>query len=103
MRLRATTKSLEKARPTEDAPDLPTLTLYTRTGCHLCDEMKAVVQAVSRRVPLTVQEIDVASDRELEDRYGHEVPVLLVDGRKVAKYRITEERLLRLVSRSTSP
>ena len=75
------------------------LTLYSRPGCHLCDEMKAVVQRVTRAaaVPTTIEEIDISTDAGLEARYGMEIPVLLIDGRKAAKYRITEEALTRLL------
>jgi glutaredoxin-like protein DUF836 len=75
------------------------LTLYSRQGCHLCDEMKAVVQRIVRteHVPITVEEIDISTDPELEARYGLEIPVLLVDGRRVAKYRIDERALKRII------
>ena len=75
------------------------LTLYSRPGCHLCDEMKAILQRVARAAapPITIDEIDISGDLDLEARYGVEIPVLLVDGKKAAKYRITEEALLRLL------
>jgi hypothetical protein len=77
------------------------LTLYSRAGCHLCDEMKTVVQRVvsAATAPITVEEIDISTDPDLEARYGVEIPVLLVDGKKAAKYRITEEELMRLLTR----
>ena len=65
------------------------LTLYSRPGCHLCDEMKAVVARVATAVPLALEEIDISTDPALEARYGLEIPVLLVDGKKAAKYRVT--------------
>jgi thiol-disulfide isomerase/thioredoxin len=75
------------------------LTIYSRPGCHLCDEMKAVVQRVARSAatPITIVEIDISTDPDLEARYGLEIPVLLVDGRKAAKYRVTEQALTRLL------
>jgi len=75
------------------------LTIYSRPGCHLCDEMKSIVRRVARSVtgPITIEEIDISADPELESRYGVEIPVLLVDGKKAAKYRISEEELLRIV------
>ena len=75
------------------------LTLYSRPGCHLCDEMKAVVQRVVRAEsgPVTVEEIDISTSQDLEERYGLEIPVLLIDGKKVAKYRIDEDALRRIV------
>ena len=76
------------------------LTIYTRPGCHLCDAMKAVVaRAVNgSALPISVSEIDISTDRELEARYGLEIPVLMVDGKKVAKYRIRDAELERIVA-----
>jgi glutaredoxin len=74
------------------------LTLYTRPGCHLCQEMKAAIARVSQDVPLTLDEVDISTDAELEARYGVEIPVLMADGQKVAKYRITEEELRRVLA-----
>ena len=74
------------------------LTLYSRPGCHLCDEMKAVVNRVSASVPLALEEIDISGNAELEHSYGVEIPVLLVDGKKVAKYRIGEDELLKALT-----
>ena len=73
------------------------LTIYSRPGCHLCDEMKAVVQRAARSAPLTVEEIDISLDAELDERYGLEIHVLMVNGKKAAKYRITEEALARIL------
>jgi len=76
------------------------LTLYSRPGCHLCDDMKAVVERVARTstpVP-TIEVIDISSDPELEALYGLEIPVLLVNGKKAAKYRVTEEGLRRMLT-----
>ena len=75
------------------------LTLYSRPGCHLCEEMKAIVRrtAAASSTPITVDEIDISADPALEERYGLEIPVLLVDGKKAAKYRIAEEALRRML------
>ncbi len=82
-----------------DAGFVIALTIYSRPGCHLCEEMKAIVERVARRIQVTVEEIDVSGSPALEERYGSEIPVLLVDGKKAAKYRVTEEELLRLLRR----
>ena len=76
------------------------LTIYSRPGCHLCDEMKAIVRRVAdaEKPPLAVEEIDISTDADLEARYGLEIPVLLVDGRKVAKYRVTEADVRRMLA-----
>ncbi len=64
------------------------VTLYGRRDCHLCHDMRAVVDAVARRVPVVVEEVDVDEDPALRDAYGAEVPVLAVNGRKAFKYRV---------------
>jgi len=73
------------------------VTIYSRPDCHLCDEMKAVVARVARSLPLAVEHVDISGNAELEEKYGGEVPVLIVDGRKAAKYRVTEDEIRRLV------
>jgi len=73
------------------------LTIYSRPGCHLCDEMKAAVARVARTIPLALEDIDISTDPALEARYGVEIPVLMVDGKKAAKYRVTEDELLRIL------
>ena len=69
------------------------LTIYSRPGCHLCDEMKAAISAVAQQIPLSLDEIDISGDPALEALYGLEIPVLMVEGKKVAKYRIAEAEL----------
>jgi hypothetical protein len=75
------------------------LTLYSRPGCHLCDDMKAVVSRVmsAPSVPVTLTEIDISTDPALETQYGLEIPVLLLNGKKAAKYRVSEGELRRLL------
>lgn len=74
------------------------VTLYSRPGCHLCDEMKAVVARVSSSVPIALDEVDISSDKRLEELYGLEIPVLMVEGKKAAKYRVTEGELRRILA-----
>jgi glutaredoxin len=74
------------------------VTIYSRPGCHLCDEMTAAVERVGRSFSLQVAHVDVSTDPDLEARYGLEVPVLLVNGRKAAKYRVTDEKLDRILA-----
>jgi len=74
------------------------LTIYSRPGCHLCDEMKAVVRVVAQSVPLSLEEIDISTDPALEARYGLEIPVLMVEGKKAAKYRIGERELRQVLA-----
>jgi glutaredoxin len=77
---------------------MTTVTILSRPGCHLCEEMKAVVARVARRIPLAIDEVDITADPATEAEYRDQIPVLMVDGRKAAKYRVTESELLRIVA-----
>ncbi len=76
------------------------VTLYTRVACDLCDEMHAVIERVRAERPFELVVIDLDTEAPTDKRaaYDWEVPVLEIDGRKVAKYRIDEARLKRLLS-----
>jgi len=74
-----------------------TLTIYSRPGCHLCDEMEATIARVALTIPLTLEQIDISTDPDLEARFGLEIPVLLVDGKKAAKFRVSEDELVRIL------
>jgi glutaredoxin len=72
-------------------------TIYSRAGCHLCDEMKSIVELVARSVPIAIEEIDISTDVALEARYGLEIPVLEIDGKKAAKFRVSVDELRRIL------
>jgi hypothetical protein len=64
--------------------------------------MKDLVRKVARTIPLTLEDIDIYGDDELEERYGLEIPVLFVNGTRVANARIKEDALIKLLT-SASP
>jgi len=59
---------------------MPTVVLYARAGCHLCDEARAVIEAVRARSPFAFEEVDIEADDELVRDYGIRIPVVTVDG-----------------------
>lgn len=67
--------------------------LYTKDECSLCDEVKAVLEAVRREVPFELHEHDITRDAELFERYRYEIPVVHVDGHKAFKYRLDPQAL----------
>lgn len=79
------------------------LTLYSRQDCCLCDEMKSVIAEVGRKIPIEVEVIDVDDAAALREKFGGEVPVLFVDGRKAFKYRVTAQELEKRLHKSGRP
>ncbi len=76
------------------------LVLYTRPGCHLCDEMKAEIARARLGSSCALAEVDVDSDPALASRYGLSIPVLEIDGRPAFKIRCTAAKLKRKVERA---
>jgi glutaredoxin len=79
----------------------PRVTLYTRKGCCLCDEAKAVIAQARRRAVFDYEEIDIDGAPELRARYNDEVPVVAVNGAKAFKYRVDPEEFLRKLAART--
>jgi len=75
------------------------LGLYSRPGCHLCEDLRALCERLGSEFPLQLTEVNVDADPALAARYGAEVPVLFIDGRKAVKFRTTETALRRTLRR----
>jgi glutaredoxin len=69
------------------------VTLYSRPGCHLCDNARTVVEAVCAELGESYVEISIADDPDLLRRYGEEIPVTLVDGAQHDFWRVDPARL----------
>jgi len=69
------------------------VTLYSKPGCHLCDDARAVIERVCTDLGESYVEISILDDASLMARYGEEIPVTLVDGAQHDFWRVSEERL----------
>jgi glutaredoxin len=80
------------------------LTLYSRPGCHLCEEMRREVENLLGDLPHEWDVVDVDRDPELARRYGESIPILFVNGHLFAKIRLpslsSKLRLVRAAARS---
>jgi glutaredoxin len=56
--------------------------VYSRTGCHLCDDAVQLLVERKRRYLFTLEVVDVDRDPEVAARYGNRVPVVAIDGRE---------------------
>ena len=71
----------------------PRVLLYSKPGCHLCDEARAVVEAVCTELGDQYDEVDITTSPELLARYGEEIPVTFVDGEQHDYWRVDPDRL----------
>jgi len=81
-------RRLAAAKPLE-------VTLYTRPGCHLCEEAKAVMEPLLVEFGAKLREVNIEGDVMLTERYGWDIPVVFIGSRKAAKHRIEREQFRR--------
>jgi glutaredoxin len=72
--------------------------LYTRPGCHLCEDAEAVVGRVCADVGASYDVVDISASTELMAAYGEQIPVTFVDGRQHDFWRVDEGRLRRALA-----
>jgi glutaredoxin len=70
------------------------VTFYTRRGCHLCDDALRVVEAVRRTRTFALNIVDIDADEALRIEYGHDVPVIVINGEEAFWHRVKETEFL---------
>jgi glutaredoxin len=65
---------------TSDRGSMLSVTLYSKAGCHLCDEAREHLEDLAADFPLDISEVDIRRDPELFERYRYRIPVIVVDG-----------------------
>jgi glutaredoxin len=74
-----------------------TVTLYSRPGCHLCDDAREALARVRAQAPFTLVEVDIESDDALHARYLERIPVVVLDGEELFDYFVDETALVRRI------
>ena len=71
------------------------ITLYTRPGCHLCEEARQQMAPVLAEFGAELLEVNIDADPALRDLYSNDVPVIFLGARKIAKHRVDLVQLRR--------
>jgi glutaredoxin len=78
----------------------PTLTLYSRPGCHLCDDARVALERVRARAPFALREVNIETDDSLLRRYLERIPVVALGDEELFDFFVDEaaleDRLYRL-------
>jgi len=72
----------------------PTVTFYTKAGCHLCDEAREMLEEVATEIVYDLTEVDIRSDMALFELYRYRIPVIIVGETHVVEGRIEYSDLL---------
>jgi glutaredoxin len=78
------------------------ITLYSKPGCHLCEDARAEIEKIAASTGADWIEIDITGDDDLVDEYAEMIPVILLDGRMHGYFRVEPERLRRDLQRPVS-
>jgi glutaredoxin len=68
------------------------ITIYGRTGCHLCEDALGVLQSMQAELNFEIEEILIDGNEELEKLYGEKIPVTHIDGVHHDFWRVDPER-----------
>jgi glutaredoxin len=77
------------------------VTLYTRPGCHLCEEAKAAINEARAERSFTLEEVNIDLDAALAEQFRYDLPVIFINGVKVFKHRVSARDFLRKLDRLT--
>ncbi|HEV2197552.1 MAG TPA: glutaredoxin family protein [Candidatus Acidoferrum sp.] len=77
------------------------VTLYSRPGCHLCEEAKATIAPLLREFGAVLREVNIDEDAILKERYGCDIPVLFIGAHKAAKHRVDLAQFRRQLGEAT--
>lgn len=67
--------------------------LYSKPGCHLCDDVHEVLEEVRREQPFELEVRDISKSRKLIEAYGLDIPVVTIDGVEAFRHRLTPDEL----------
>jgi glutaredoxin len=70
------------------------VTVYSKPGCHLCEDAMRALELLRAEFAFELQELDITADDDLHRTYFERIPVVTLDGREVCELRL-DERLLR--------
>lgn len=75
--------------------------VYSRPGCHLCDEAKEVIAGAGCDDEFVLEEINIETDRELLTRYRYDIPVVLINGNEAFRHRVDSRKFCELLKDQT--
>ena len=79
------------------ANSFPSVTIYSRHNCHLCEVAKEVVESARNEAEFELEVIFIDGDAELEKLYGEEVPVTMINGKRHDYFRVDRARFIEAV------
>ena len=76
----------------------PHVIIYSRPGCHLCDEAKAAILSAGCSDEIVLEEINIESDEELLRKYKYDIPVIAINGVESFIHRVSPDEFRARIS-----
>jgi glutaredoxin len=70
----------------------PLVTIYSRTGCHLCESAETIIENLKDELDFDLEIKLIDGNPDLEKLYGHEVPVIHINGEHHDFFKVDVER-----------
>jgi glutaredoxin len=77
--------------------------IYSRPGCHLCDEAKAAILSADCSDQFTLEEVNIESDEELLRKYKYDIPVVAINGVESFIHRVDPKEFETRIRRIKNP
>ena len=75
------------------------VSIYSRSNCHLCEVALAVLEEIRIELDFQITKILIDGKPELEEKYGEQVPVILINGQPHDFFRVDPERFRLAISK----
>jgi glutaredoxin len=75
--------------------------IYSRPGCHLCDEAKEAIDRAGCGELYTLEVVNIESARDLLKKYQYDIPVVLINGTEHFRHRVDTEKFERAIRAHT--
>jgi glutaredoxin len=72
--------------------------VYSRPGCHLCDEAKASIRQADCSDQFTLEEINIETDAVLLRSYQNDIPIIMINGVEAFRHRVSPDEFRRKLS-----
>ena len=76
---------------------LPEIIIYSKPDCCLCDVVKEKLRRLRHSHQFDMREVNILEDPIAYEKFKEEIPVIFINGKKAFKYRLDEERFLRIL------
>ena len=79
----------------QPTPSKAHVIIYSRPGCHLCEEAKQAIESAQCADKYTLEEIDIESDPDLMRHYRDDIPVIMINGEEAFRHKVTADEFRR--------